>query len=216
MEQKCAAWQVHPLHCSSHSKCQPRAELHVARLSQFRCGDSELVREIIIGAYGSRIKAYTVGHVEDLPAELQLHAFRQRERLVESGIPFEVAIAKQWVAGSRLTGISEPEAVENGSGIGKALIARTAGRSGGGDRLIQGLESTDVPIGGPVRTIMYAEGQAAGPAHNTRHLPACNRGIEPTADAGVKLLASSHRNIPDVVAVDLVRHIEVRSAAQLR
>src|SRR4029077_14630865 len=116
-----------------------------------------------------------VGHVENLPAELQTLAFpRHLPAFAQSHVQTSIPIAANHVSRTSFAGERMLEVVESSHRTGE-----NAHRTVGGIPVMPDLRSGDhltdtllVPVCSPVVTVIHRKREPAGPAGHARKLPA--------------------------------------------
>src|SRR5207245_3406476 len=127
-----------------------------------------------------------IGHLEDLPAELQAVIFeRHLPALAQRHVPAGVAISAEGIARTvALAGERVIEVVDRRGWVGEHAdraipLLEGAGLWPGGD-LRQALE---IPVRGPELAVVHAEGESGGPAREPGELPAADDSIRECAGA---------------------------------
>src|SRR6266852_2195457 len=70
-----------------------------------------------------------------------------------------------------------------------------------------------VPVCGPEIAVIHGKGEPAGPAGQTRKLPASDDGIGKCAGTACEVLALTERQGEQPIGIDLVGSIEIRDSA---
>src|SRR5262249_41686640 len=91
-------------------------------------------------------------------------------------------------------------------------VAAFGGRSY--DRTSRNRIPLNLPVGGPLRTAIDADWKAAGPARQTRELPATNDGVRQATRVVTESFSSPEWELVNPVGVDLVRGVEIRNRTQ--
>src|SRR5229473_6736571 len=160
-----------------------------------------------------------VGHVENLPAELQTLAFpRHLPAFAQSHVQTSIPISANYVSRTGLAGERMLEVAESGYRIGENAHGTVGGIPvmadlGFGDHLTDTLL---VPVCRPEVTVIHRKREAAGPPGHTRKLPASDQSISNAGGVSEALSVSKWQR-SDPVQVDLVSGIEIRhSSAPVR
>src|SRR5260370_3496549 len=160
-----------------------------------------------------------IGHVENLPTELQILAFpRHLPSFAQSHIQTRIPISSNHVSRTGLAGEGMLEVVESSHRIDENAHG-TVGRIsvmpdlGSNDHLT---DTLPVPVCRPEVAVINRKGEAAGPPGHARKLPASDQSISNAGGVSEALSVSKWQR-SDPVQVDLVSGIEIRhSSAPVR
>src|SRR6266851_1228034 len=153
-----------------------------------------------------------VGHVENLPAELQTLAFpRHLPAFAQSHVQTGIPISANDVTRTSLAGERMLEVVESGYRIGENAHGTVDGIPvmpdlGFGDHLTDTLL---VPVCRPEVTVIHRKREAAGPPRHARKLPASDQSLGNPRGAAGEACALSKWQRGNPVHVDLVSGIEI-------
>src|SRR5258708_270951 len=153
-----------------------------------------------------------IGHVENLPTELQILAFpRHLPAFAQSHIQTRIPISSNHVSRTGLAGEGMLKVVESSHRIGENAHG-TVGRIpvmpdlGSSDHLTDTLL---VPVCRPEVAVINRKGEAAGPPGHARKLPASDQSISNAGGAACEALALSKWQRGNPVHVDLVGGIKI-------
>src|SRR5712691_1364032 len=157
-----------------------------------------------------------VGHVENLPAELQTLAFpRHLPAFAQSHVQTSIPVSANYVSRTGLAGERMLEVGEGGHRIGEnahGTVARIpmTPNLGSGDHLTDTLL---VPVCRPEVTVIHREREAAGPPRHARKLPASDQSLGNPGGTAGEACALSKWQRGNPVHVDLVSGIEIGDPA---
>src|SRR5713226_6556438 len=202
------------------SEFVPQSKLHDTGLRQQAGVSTERTRHLLqpSDAIASRcpqarqdVESVEIGHVENLPAELQTVAFpRHLPALAQGHIQTGVAIPADHISRTAFARERMPEVGERSGRVGEHAdrtiwLFEMAGPRPG-DQLSDTLL---VPVSGPEITVIHGEGEAAGPAGQARKLPAPNERIQRRASVALEVPSLAERQLGNPVGVDLMGGVEV-------
>ncbi len=167
----------------------PKRKLHDTGLGEQISVVAELGGEVDLGTIRLDVEACEIGHVEDLPAELQAVSFeRHFPALAQTHIETREAVSAERVAGTALARKRMSEIDYGGVAIGEHIHGSIGLLVHAG--VLRGDEGEGVsfflPVRGEVKTVIHRDGETAGPADDAGELPTADESIEPAAGIASK------------------------------
>src|SRR5258708_6474742 len=193
-------------------------ELHHPRLRQQTrvLAKSPGIANVKTGAVD--IEAHRIGHIKNLPAELQVVRFLvgHDKGLAQAHVELEVAVATDSVALADLAGETVIEGIPDGLWIGEDIRAAGTGDGGG---VARGLRTGDgrhlrsetgvVPVSGPASRVRHAAGQSASHRIEATHLPATEERVRDLVHAAEESFAQSEGQLINAVTGERILNIVI-------